>query len=196
MDNNNNINNFQQPVEPQAQPIQQPVQQQVQQPVQQPVYQPVQQPVYQQYPQYQQVPGQYASPVYPVDPVMGTPIPTEEERKKKENIKKGNILCFISLGLMLLSYITSGILGGIVDSMGSITDSYESTSVLSTVLSTLLGGSYIGSWVCMIIARVKYKNTFSKVLMWIYIGILALSVIAVVILIAMCAYMCKDCQGF
>ena len=192
MDNNNNINNFQQPVEPQAQPVQQPIQQ----PVQQPVYQQAPQPVYQQYPQYQQVPGQYAAPGYPVDPIMGSPIPTEEERLKKENNKKGNILCFISLGLMLLPYITSGILGGIIESVGSITDNYESTSLISTVLSTLLGGSYIGSWVCMIIARVKYKNTFSKVLMWIYIGMLAASIIAIIIIVAMCAYMCKDCQGF
>ena len=192
MDNNNNINNFQQPVEPQAQPVQQPIQQ----PVQQPVYQQAPQPVYQQYPQYQQVPGQYAAPGYPVDPIMGSPIPTEEERLKKENNKKGNILCFISLGLMILPYITSGILGGFIESVGSITDNYESTSLISTVLSTLLGGSYIGSWVCMIIARVKYKNTFSKVLMWIYIGILAASIIAIIIIVAMCAYMCKDCQGF
>lgn len=191
MDNNNNINNFQQPAEPQTQPVQQPVYQQAPQPT----YQQAPQPVYQQYPQYQQVPGQYAAPVYPVDPVLGTPIPTKEERSKKENNKKGNILCFISLGLMLLPYITTGILGGIIESVGSIADNYESTSIVSTILSTIVGGSYIGSWVCMIIARVKYKNTFSKVLMWIYIGLLIASVIAVVILIAMCAYMCRDCQG-
>lgn len=191
MDNNNNINNFQQPAEPQTQPVQQPVYQQAPQPT----YQQAPQPVYQQYPQYQQVPGQYAAPVYPVDPVFGTPIPTEEERRKKENNKKGNILCFISLGLMLLPYISTGILGGIVESVGSIADSYESTSIVSTILSTIVGGSYIGSWVCMIIARVKYKNTFSKVLMWIYIGLLIASVIAFVILIAMCAYISRECQG-
>ena len=49
----------------------------------------------------------------------------------------------------------------------------------------------------MIIARVKYKESkFAKVLMWVYIGILAASVIAIILVIAMCAYMLKDCQGF
>ena len=185
MDNNNNIYNGQQPAEPQAQPIQQPIQQ--------PVYQ---QPVYQQYPQYQQVPGQYGMPPYAADPVMGTPLPTEEERIKKENNKKGNILCFISIGLQLVPYISSGILGALTESVSTISDNYGSTSIISSILSLLLGGSYIASWVFMIIARVKYKNKFSKILMWVYIGMLALSVIALIILIAMCAYMCKDCNGF
>jgi hypothetical protein len=49
----------------------------------------------------------------------------------------------------------------------------------------------------MIIARVKYKESkFAKVLMWVYIGILAAGILAVVLIIAMCAYMLKDCQGF
>ena len=184
MDNNNNIYNGQQPVQS-VQP----------QPQVQPVQQPVQQPVYQQYPQYQQVPGQYVQ--YPVDPVFGSPLVSQEELEaKKANNKKGNILCFISIALQIVPYLTSGIIGALTEGLNSISDNYETISAITSILSTALGGSYFASWVLMIIARVKYKTTFSKVLMWVYIGMAALSVIAIILLFAMCAYMLKDCQGF
>jgi len=49
----------------------------------------------------------------------------------------------------------------------------------------------------MIMARVKYKESkFAKVLMWVYIGLLAVAILAVILVIAMCAYILKDCQGF
>ena len=180
MDNNNFEQNTQ-PVQPQYQQTVQP----------QPApYQPVL-PVYQQ-PVYQQ-PGQpYGMP----DPVyMGGESLLEEEERKK-NLKKANILCFISLGLMVIPSLISGIFSGITDAFKSLSDNYDSASMLVTVLSSTLGGSYIASWVLMLIARIKYKTTFSKVLMWIYIGILAAGILATILIIAMCAYIVKDCQGF
>ena len=49
----------------------------------------------------------------------------------------------------------------------------------------------------MSIDELKYKESkFAKILMWVYIGLLAAGVITLVIIIAMCAYMLKDCQGF
>lgn len=114
--------------------------------------------------------------------------------KAKEKNKKGNILCFISLGLQIIPYILTGILGGITDSFNNLTSNDTSMTVLTEIMSAFVGGSYIASWVFMIIARVKYKNTFSKVLMWVYIGIMALSIVAVVVVIAMCWFMCKDCN--
>ena len=190
MDNNNFEQNTQ-PVQPQ---YQQPVQPQPApyQPVQpQPAsYQPVQ-PVYQQ-PVYQQ-PGQPYG--MPAPAYMGGESLLEEEERKK-NLKKANILCFISLGLMVIPSLISGIFSGISDAFKSLSDNYDSASMLVTVLSSTLGGSYIASWVLMLIARIKYKTTFSKVLMWIYIGILAAGILATILIIAMCAYIVKDCQGF
>ena len=86
-------------------------------------------------------------------------------------------------------------MSGIIESIDELSSS--SLEPLTYISSMIVGGTYIASWVLMIIARVKYKESkFAKVLMWVYIGILAASVIALVLIIAMCAYMLKDCQGF
>ena len=187
MDNNNY-----QPVQPQYQP--QP--QQPQQPVQ-PVYQ--QQPVYGQQPQYQQpvyqqMPGQYMAQPY-VDPLL---MPADEmsPEERASRRKKGNLLCFISIGLQVLPYITSGILSGITQSLNELAGSNSGLSAISYILSLATGGSYIASWVLMIIARVKYReNKFAKVLMWVYIGLTVAYIAAVILLIVMCWYLVKDCPG-
>ncbi len=117
-----------------------------------------------------------------------------EERSARK--KQANILCFISLGLHFLPELLSGVLGAILDSIRDASEIANSSEAFTSVLSLILGGTYIASWVLMIIARVKYKESvFAKVLMWIYIGILALSILAVILIIAMCAYLVKDCQG-
>ena len=191
MDNNNY-----QPVQPQYQP--QP--QQPQQPVQ-PVYQ--QQPVYGQQPQYQQqyqqpvyqqMPGQYMAQPY-VDPLL---MPADEmsPEERASRRKKGNLLCFISIGLQILPYITSGILSGIMESLNELAGSNLGLSAISYILSLATGGSYIASWVMMIIARVKYReNKFAKVLMWVYIGLTVAYITAAILLIVMCWYLVKDCPG-
>ena len=207
MDNNNNqplVQPVQQPqippVDPQmGQPIQQPVYQQPvqQQPVQQPVYQPLQpdpnqpaymyQPPYQ--PQTQYVPGNNATlGIQQAD--LYTPAEQSERRKK------ANILCIISLVCQFAPEVLAGIFSGIVESIDDLS-SNSSLEPLTYVSSTIVFATYVASWVLMIIARVKYKESkFAKVLMWVYIGILAASVIAIILVIAMCAYMLKDCQGF
>ena len=188
------------PFDPQmAQPFQQPVQQVQQpvqqQPVQQPVYQPLQpdpnqpaymyQPPYQ--PQTQYVQGNNATlGIQPAD--MYTP---EEQAKRR---KQANILCIISLVLQVAPEVLTSVFSGIVESLGDISNV---TEPITYGYSILAGGTYIASWVLMIIARVKYKESkFAKILMWVYIGLLAAGVITLVIIIAMCAYMLKDCQGF
>ena len=183
MDNNNY-----QPIQPQYQPLQQP-QQPVQPVYQQPAY--GQQPSYQQpYPQYQQMPGQYMA-----DPLLMSADEMDAEERAARR-KKGNLLCFISIGLLVLPYAVSGIFSGLADSLSELFEDNAGLSAISSLLSLALGGSYIGSWVLMIIARVKYKeNKFAKVLMWVYIGLAAASIIAVVLLIVMCWYLVKDCPG-
>ena len=181
MDNNNNINNGQ-PVQPQYQP--QPVQPQA------PYQQSYQQQPYQQ-------PVQYSAPQY-VDPLM---VPADEmtQEEKRARRKAATILCIISLALHVLPSIISGVLTGISESLSSL-DSLDVNSVgsiMGSLYSFAFGGSYIASWVLLIIARVKYKESkFAKILMWVYIGLLAAGIIGIIILFLMCAYMLKDCQGF
>lgn len=183
---------FQQPVQQVQQPAyQQPVQQ-VQQPVQQ-VQQPVyQQPAYQQmYPQQYQQQTQYAGNNAPLG-VQPQDMYTPEEQAKRR--KQANILCIISLVLQVAPEVLTGVFSGLVESLGDISNV---TEPITYAYSLITGGTYIASWVLMIIARVKYKKSkFAKILMWVYIGILAAGVITLVIIIAMCAYMLKDCQGF
>ena len=196
MDNNNNqplVQPVQQPqippVDPQmGQPVyQQPVQQQVQQPVyQQPAYEQYYQQTYQPQPQYVQ--GNNATlGINQTD--LYTPAEQSERRKK------ATILCIISLVCQFAPEVIGGVLSGIIESLDDLSSS--SLEPLTYISSMIVGGTYIASWVLMIIARVKYKESkFAKVLMWVYIGILAASVIAIVLIVAMCAYMLKDCQGF
>ena len=117
--------------------------------------------------------------------------------EKAARRKQANILCFISLGLHFIPEMISGMLTGIVDSISKTADIGSTSEVLSIIISVLFGGSYVASWVLMIVARVKYKESrFAKILMWVYIGILAAGIIAVILVIAMCAYILKDCHGF
>lgn len=188
MENNKIIDNVQ--PQPQAQPQPAPG------PVQPPVYQEPAYPqsVYQQPVQYQQVPPAYSMPPYQADPSMQASVPTEEE---KANKKKANILCIISLALMILPSIVSGALSGITNAFDDLSgESYEALETFVSIALGGLGASYIASWVLMLIARIKYKTTFSKVLMWIYIGLLAAGLIGVILLVVMCAYIIQECNGF
>ena len=122
----------------------------------------------------------------------------------EEEKKKANTLCFISLGLYLLPYVLNFIYYWI--SVGSIDYSnidnldYGGRSSGAYLISGLNFISYIAAWVTMIVARVKYKNsTFAKVLMWVYIGMLILGIIAVIIIVVACAAMfnsvLSNCPG-
>ena len=200
MDNNNN--------QPLVQPVQHPqippVDPQMGQPVQQPVYQ---QPVYQQpqpnpqqpaYEQYYQQPyqpqPQYVQGNNATLGIKQTDLYTPAEQSERR--KKATILCIFSLVCQFAPELITGVFSGVLKSVDELTTN-SAAEPLTYVFSMLTGGTYIASWVLMIIARVKYKESkFAKVLMWVYIGILAASIIAVVLVIAMCAYMLKDCQGF
>ena len=214
MDNNTNSNFNAQNVQPQAQPLDQqavyglqpqpapyPQPEQYQKPQPAPYPQPEQyqqpyQPDAQYQPQYQQ---QYAQ--YPVQPYVaagpyyyGQPLVDEEAAK---NSKKGNILCFISLALYIAPYVFGGVLSNITNQISSIaSNDYKSIEIVTGILTSLTGGSYIAAWVLAIIARVKHKNTFSKVLLWIYIGMLIVTIVSIIVVIAACSYMLKDCRGF
>ncbi len=195
MDNNNNQPLVQPVQQPQMPPYDPQMGQPMQQPVyQQPVQQPVQQPAYEQYYQqpYQPQP-QYVQGNKATLGINQTDLYTPAEQSERR--KKATILCIISLVCQFAPEVIGGLLSGIIESVDELSSS--SLEPLTYISSMIVGGTYIASWVLMIIARVKYKESkFAKVLMWVYIGILAASVIAIVLIVAMCAYILKDCQGF
>ena len=117
----------------------------------------------------------------------------------QEENKKANMLCVISLILKYGVGVIVGIIYGIMGGLTSVsTTSYSTSSsigVLGTALSGLASISSLAAFVIMIVVRVKYpKNTFGKVLMWIYIAELILAIIGLVIIIASCAYLIQSCK--
>ncbi|MBP5654666.1 MAG: hypothetical protein J6X33_04075 [Clostridiales bacterium] len=182
MDDNNFMNNDQQYQTAPSQP------QQFVQPGQAQQYQ---QPPYQQ-PQYQPQPQQFMAqqPAY----WQTTPQVRAEAEDPASRKKKANILCFISLGLSFVPYFMSFLM----ILMGEFSDvsKYKSSDFLIDIMVSLMGASYIASWVLMIIARVKFKESvFAKILMWVYIGMAALGVIAVMAFIAWCVSQCSNMPG-
>ena len=144
--------------------------------LQQPVQQPMQQPVQGQYVQ-QPYQGQYMTPQMQM-----------EMAQKQEADKKAAGLCIASIICTVLGYASYGILSGISDFLGE----YASGFIVS------LGGLLqLAGFVFMIIARVKYpKNTFAKVLMWIYIIGIIVTVLIVVLVLASCYYILMQCAGY
>ncbi|MBR4915007.1 MAG: hypothetical protein IKZ29_05190 [Clostridiales bacterium] len=197
MDNNNNIFNDWQNYQPQQAPDpQQQYQPQYQQPqYQQPVYQ---QPPYQQQPQYQQPVYQqpvYQQPAYqqPQKPVRPIDLLPPEERAARK--KKANTLCIISLILHFSPFVIIGALSGVLESLETGFTGTSTAPAIVQILGYIGGGAYIASWVFMIIARAKYsESVFAKVLMWVYLGILSISIIGTIVLIYMCAILLNGCH--
>ena len=61
-------------------------------------------------------------------------------------------------------------------------------------VSLLTGAGFIAAWVLVIVARVKCKDTFSKVLLIVYLVLLGLEIIAVILFIVACAYLVSSCN--
>ena len=107
----------------------------------------------------------------------------------KDDNGKANLLCVLSLLLYFLAPIIFIVID-IVLALLLENANYLGVSGFS-VLCRLAG------FILMIVARVKYPNNmFAKVLMWIYIGLLAAGLIGVILLVVMCAYIIQECNGF
>ena len=104
-------------------------------------------------------------------------------------------MCVISLVChFIVPFLGSFLLGGMTSSF-SETNDVSAGSTITSLFSLIVSCSYLASWVLMIIVRVKYKNnTFGKVIMWIYIILLALGIIAVIILIVTCVNIIRECN--
>lgn len=104
-----------------------------------------------------------------------------------EDDKKANKLCIISL---VLKYVPSIIIGGVYGA------SVDSSNSIANALTLLLGLGPLAALILMIYVRVKYpKNTFGKVLMWLYIIEIVFSLIALVIIMITCAGILNSCKG-
>ncbi len=132
---------------------------------------------YGQYPYAQQPYGQppYGQP-YGQIPYGQQPYAQQAGGETPEEKKNANRLCIISLVLYL-----SPLIWGLFN---------------SRVSRLISGACSIAAIVLMIVARVKYpKNTFAKVLMWIYIAFIILGVITLILAWIFLIEMINSCAG-
>lgn len=127
-----------------------------------------------------------------------------------EDKKKANLLCIISILLFIVPSLIAIIMAIVIASIdlssgGNLLSELYSASLNSPVYlgitSQIMGISYvvmmgishfarIASFVMMIVIRVKYpKNTFGKVLMWIWI-------IGILIIISLVIFAVVSCINF
>lgn len=103
-----------------------------------------------------------------------------------------NILCTISLILYFGGPIVSTLL-----SMIRYVTHYNVSPIYDGIISLLMslsGLSILAAYVLMIIARVKCPTSkYAKIVMWIYIILLALEVIAIIILAIACGWWLGNC---
>ena len=124
-------------------------------------------------------------------------MPNQQMRDSKgmtpEDKHNANLLCIISLICMYGVPFVTGLFTSLFTRNGDIS---STGSTLTSLFTSLSGLSTIAAWVLMIIVRVKYRNsTFGKVLMIVYIVMLALVVIGFIILMASCVSCLRSCPG-
>ena len=124
----------------------------------------------------------------------------QEEIVKDDSVKPNNhlanVLCTISLclyfGMPILSVIIYIITFGLTIN-SDVTDSGVASLFLSG-FSLVAWASRITAYVLMIIARVKCpKSTYAKVVMWIYIALFVMGLVALVVMMITCAGILVEC---
>lgn len=130
---------------------------------------------------------------------------TPEDKAKADKLCKITLLLLFGpqvISLLAVSgfYALSLIFGF---DTNSFMESYESNNLIGNIFGVIYGfisllgqAAGIGSFITMIYVRVKYpKNTFGKVLMWLYIAFIATAIIALFVIVAACMTALKDCPG-
>lgn len=133
-----------------------------------------------------------------------------------EDKKKANLLCIISILLFIVPSLIAIIMAIVIASIdlssgGNLLSSLYSASLNSPVdlgiTSQIMGISYvvmmgishfarIASFVMMIVIRVKYpKNTFGKVLMWIWIVGILIVISFVIFAVVSCINFISSCPS-
>jgi len=132
-----------------------------------------------------------------------TPVVVEEKvieqkpvAEEDKNNHLANTLCTISVclyfGMPFVSFLLYCITGGVM----SYGDDYTSTiaSFFSSIVGILSSFSTLAAYVLMIVARVKCpKNTFGKVLMWVYIALFVMGIVTTVVLMVTCVGILASC---
>lgn len=116
-----------------------------------------------------------------------------------ENNKKANKLCILSLLCVFLPILLSVSLSPILNVLFETSDA-ETSNTLWDITWNILGIVglllLIAGIGLMIYVRVKYpKNTFGKVIMWLYIVLAIFSIIALIITMVICYSAMATCGG-
>lgn len=118
-----------------------------------------------------------------------------------EDERKANVFCIASLICVflprVLQFLGYLLFGTLLQQVGRESVLYDRISGALSALGIL---SLIAGIVLVIYVRVKYpKNIFGKVLMWIYIVLAVLILIAFIVMLVACtlacSYLIETCQG-
>lgn len=101
--------------------------------------------------------------------------------------KRANLICIISSCLMVAPFFIFFIWAMFHG---------DNLEFLDNIILSIIGILPLASIVLMVFVRIKYpKNTFGKLLMWVYIALAVISVLLIVALIAFCYYIIESCRG-
>lgn len=102
-----------------------------------------------------------------------------EKTNTPEDNHLANVLCSISLGLYFIMPSIFTFISALLSSIN--------VGIISSICLLLSGVSVVAAYVLMIIARVKCPHsTYAKVVMWLYIILLCISIILWIIIFAAC----------
>lgn len=133
------------------------------------------------------IPPEQQAPVVPSAPVYEY---SDNRPDDDANKKLGTTLCIISL----ICKFGMPLIGGFITGITSSGDIGGIDEAIAAFVSLLTGAGSIAAWVLVIVARVKCKDTFSKVLLIVYLVLLGLEIIAVILFIVACAYLVNSCN--
>jgi hypothetical protein len=131
-------------------------------------------------------------------PAPAAPAAPNQPKAKTPEDELANKLCIASLicyfGPTVLSVFFAPLMGAFEDVLDS--SSSPVGNVFTLPIGAILGLAPIAGIVLMIIARVKApKNTFAKVLMWIYIGLFILEILVAVAFILFFGALLASCAS-
>ncbi len=125
-------------------------------------------------------------------------IETPEEKRLGNKWSWISLICAVGGFLVNMG---SPVVLGVAGALSEVSDEmYEELSVLSEVGLLICSGvaflASVAALVIMIYVRVKYPlNIFGKVLMWVYIVVIALYIITMAVIIIACAIACGSCMN-
>lgn len=133
-----------------------------------------------------------------VVPPASTAMPNQKVKTPEDQLAEK--LCIASVICYFGAPILSSILSSITDFTSTISSSTGVDDLFSNAMlwpiGLVLGLGPLAGVILMIVARVKApKNTFGKVLMWVYIVLFILKVLAVIALILLFGALVAACAG-